>query len=165
MNINEVKELIELINNSELSYFEFKTEDCLLKMDKSLTRNVVEEVREEIKHNIKGEDLNKTNEIKNEENKIKIEEKIDIIEKEDVEGIIVKAPMVGTFYSAPSPNSNNFVSLGDKVNKGDTLCIIEAMKLMNEIESDFNGKVVEILAEDGDMVEYGTPLFKIKEEL
>ena len=73
--------------------------------------------------------------------------------------------MVGTFYSAPSPDSNNFVSLGDKVNKGDTLCIIEAMKLMNEIESDFNGKVVEILAEDGDMVEYGTPLFKIKEEL
>lgn len=169
MNINEVKELIELINNSELSYFEFKTEDCLLKMDKSLTRNVVEEVREEIKHNIKGKDLNKANEIKDdiktEENKIKSEEKIDIIEKEDVEGIIVKAPMVGTFYSAPSPDSNNFVSLGDKVNKGDTLCIIEAMKLMNEIESDFNGKVVEILAEDGDMVEYGTPLFKIKEEL
>ena len=154
MNINEVKELIEIINNSELSYFEFKTENCLLKMDKSLTRNVVEEVREEKKHNIKTE-----------ENKMKIEEKIDIIEKEDVEGIIVKAPMVGTFYSAPSPDSNNFVSLGDKVNKGDTLCIIEAMKLMNEIESDFNGKVVEILAEDGDMVEYGTPLFKIKEEL
>ncbi len=167
MNINEVKELIELINNSELSYFEFKTEDYLLKMDKSLTRNVVEEVREEIKHNIKGKDLNKANEIKDdiktEENKIKSEEKIDIIE--DVEGIIVKAPMVGTFYSAPSPDSDNFISLGDKVNKGDTLCIIEAMKLMNEIESDFNGKVVEILAEDGDMVEYGTPLFKIKEEL
>lgn len=167
MNINEVKELIELINNSELSYFEFKTEDYLLKMDKSLTRNVVEEVREEIKHNIKGKDLNKANEIKDdiktEENKIKSEEKIDIIE--DVEGIIVKAPMVGTFYSAPSPDSDNFIRLGDKVNKGDTLCIIEAMKLMNEIESDFNGKVVEILAEDGDMVEYGTPLFKIKEEL
>ncbi len=70
--------------------------------------------------------------------------------------------MVGTFYSAPSPTSPPFVDIGDTVKKGQTLCIIEAMKLMNEIESDVNGIVVDILAENGKPVEYGQKLFAIK---
>ena len=76
-------------------------------------------------------------------------------------GNIVKSPMVGTFYTKPSPTSNPFVEIGKDVKKGDTLCIIEAMKLMNEIESEFSGKITEILVKDGEPVEYGTPLFKI----
>ena len=75
---------------------------------------------------------------------------------------IVKSPMVGTFYSKPSPNADAYVSVGDNVKKGDVLCIIEAMKLMNEIESEFDGEVVEILVKDGEAVEYGKPLFRIK---
>ena len=71
--------------------------------------------------------------------------------------------MVGTFYGAPSPDSDSFVSIGEKISTGSVLCIIEAMKLMNEIESEVNGTVVDILVKDGEMVEYGTPLFKIKE--
>ena len=71
--------------------------------------------------------------------------------------------MVGTFYSSSSPDSKAFVSEGKEVSKGDVLCIIEAMKLMNEIESDVNGVVKEILVRDGEMVEYGQPLFKVKE--
>ena len=71
--------------------------------------------------------------------------------------------MVGTFYSSSSPDSKAFVSEGKEVSKGDALCIIEAMKLMNEIESDVNGVVKEILVRDGEMVEYGQPLFKVKE--
>jgi acetyl-CoA carboxylase biotin carboxyl carrier protein len=74
---------------------------------------------------------------------------------------IVKSPMVGTFYLKPSPTSEPYVEVGKDVAKGDTLCIIEAMKLMNEIESEFSGRVLEVLVKDGEMVEYGTPLFKI----
>ena len=75
---------------------------------------------------------------------------------------IVKSPMVGTFYLKPDPNSNPYVEIGKKVKKGDILCIIEAMKLMNEIECEFDGEIAEILVKDGEMVEYGKPLFKIK---
>lgn len=81
------------------------------------------------------------------------------IEKED--GHIVKSPMVGTFYRKSSPDSEPYVEIGTKVKKGDVLCIIEAMKLMNEIESEFNGEIIEIFVEDGMPVEYGTPLYKI----
>lgn len=77
------------------------------------------------------------------------------------EGHAVKAPMVGTFYRSPSPGSKVFVEVGQTVNAGDTLCIIEAMKLLNEIESDKSGVVKAILVENGQPVEYGEPLFII----
>ena len=77
------------------------------------------------------------------------------------EGKIVKAPLVGTFYAASAPDAEAFVSVGDTVKKGQTLGIIEAMKLMNEIESEYDGVVKEILIENGQMAEYGQPLFVI----
>lgn len=80
----------------------------------------------------------------------------------ETEGNIVKSPMVGTFYSKSSPTAESFVKIGSKVKKGDTLCIIEAMKLMNEIESEFDGEVVQILVKDEEMVDFGKPLFVIK---
>lgn len=76
-------------------------------------------------------------------------------------GHAVKSPMVGTFYRAPSPGAAVFVEVGAQVKEGDTLCIIEAMKLLNEIESDKTGTVLEILVENGQPVEYGQPLFLI----
>ncbi len=76
-------------------------------------------------------------------------------------GEIVKSPMIGTFYSKPSPTSNPYVEIGTEVKKGDVLCIIEAMKLMNEIEAEVSGKIAEILVKDGETVDYGKPLFKI----
>lgn len=75
---------------------------------------------------------------------------------------VIKSPMVGTFYSKPAPDKDAFVKVGDTVKKGQVVCIIEAMKLMNEIESEFDGAIVEICVNDGDVVEYGMPLFKIK---
>ncbi|MBC7363572.1 MAG: acetyl-CoA carboxylase biotin carboxyl carrier protein [Candidatus Aminicenantes bacterium] len=81
---------------------------------------------------------------------------------EDQSIYYITSPMVGTFYRAPSPTSPPFVDIGDTVKKGQTLCIIEAMKLMNEIESDVNGVVVDILVENGKPVEYGQKLFAIK---
>ena len=77
------------------------------------------------------------------------------------DGHVVKAPMVGTFYRASSPDSKSFVEMGDSVAKGATLCIIEAMKLMNEIEADAAGTIKAILVENGQPVEYGQPLFII----
>ncbi|MDZ4099449.1 MAG: acetyl-CoA carboxylase biotin carboxyl carrier protein [Methylophilaceae bacterium] len=78
-----------------------------------------------------------------------------------VEGHVVKSPMVGTFYRSPSPESKAFVDIGSTVAVGDTLCIIEAMKLLNEIESDHAGVIKAILVENGQPVEYGEPLFII----
>ncbi|MFC2523508.1 acetyl-CoA carboxylase biotin carboxyl carrier protein [Lautropia mirabilis] len=77
-------------------------------------------------------------------------------------GKTVKSPMVGTLYRAPNPEADPFVTVGSTVKVGDTLCIIEAMKLMNEIESEFAGTVVEILVENGQPIEYGQPLFVIE---
>lgn len=78
------------------------------------------------------------------------------------EGEQVTSPMVGTFYAAPSPTSPAFVKVGDQVNAGDVLCVIEAMKTMNHIESECSGQVAAVLAENSDPVEYGQPLFIIR---
>ena len=77
-------------------------------------------------------------------------------------GNIVKSPIVGTFYKASAPGAEPFVKLGKNVKRGDTLCIVEAMKMLNEIESEFDGEVVEILVTDGELVEYGQPLMIIE---
>lgn len=78
------------------------------------------------------------------------------------EGKTINSPIVGVFYAAPSPDSNPYVSVGQKISKGDTICIVEAMKCMNEIQSELDGEVTEVLVKDGDLVEYGQPLFRVK---
>jgi acetyl-CoA carboxylase biotin carboxyl carrier protein len=80
-----------------------------------------------------------------------------------VQGQQVTAPMVGTFYSGPAPGAKPFVEIGTEVKPGDTLCVIEAMKMMNQIESEFAGRVVSVLVENGNPVEFGQPLFVIEE--
>lgn len=80
----------------------------------------------------------------------------------EVAGHVVKSPMVGTFYRSSSPGAKPFVDVGTEVKEGDTICIIEAMKILNEIEADKSGKVTRILAENGQAVEYGQPLFVIE---
>ena len=82
-------------------------------------------------------------------------------EKNDDGCLIVKNPILGTFYSSPSPDSAPYVKIGDKVKKGDILCIIEAMKTMNEIASEYDGRIVDICAQDGVLAEFGQTLFKI----
>jgi acetyl-CoA carboxylase biotin carboxyl carrier protein len=74
----------------------------------------------------------------------------------------IKSPIVGTFYRAPAPDADSYVQIGDVVSAGSVLCIVEAMKLMNEIESDVSGKIVKILVENGKPVEYNQPLFLLK---
>lgn len=87
---------------------------------------------------------------------------IEVNQKVEDNSKIVTSPMVGTFYAKSSPNADPFVEVGTVIKKGDTLCIIEAMKLMNEIESEYDGEIIEVLVKDGEMVDYGKPLFKLK---
>lgn len=83
-------------------------------------------------------------------------------EKSSAEGEAVASPMVGVFYSAPAPDKEPYVTVGSKVNKGDVLCLIEAMKLMNEVTAEKSGEISEVCVENGQVVEYGQPLFMIK---
>ncbi len=82
----------------------------------------------------------------------------------EVPGDFITSPFVGTFYRSPRPDAPSFVEIGAKVNQGDTVCIVEAMKLFNEIESDFSGVIEEVLVEDGQPVEYGAKLFRVKKQ-
>jgi len=82
--------------------------------------------------------------------------------EEELSGDIIKSPMVGTFYRASSPGSKPFVDIGDRVSAGDTLCIVEAMKILNQIESDVSGVVKKIFIDNGQAVEYGQPMFAIE---
>lgn len=92
---------------------------------------------------------------------VKIQETTQSVNLENDNQVIVKSPIIGTFYRKPSPDKPSFVEVGQSVSKGDVLCVIEAMKLFNEIESDFSGKIVKILVDDQSPVEFDQPLFII----
>ncbi|WP_103896340.1 acetyl-CoA carboxylase biotin carboxyl carrier protein [Caloramator fervidus] len=139
MDIKGIQEIIKAVDNSSLTFLEIISNDITIRMKKE------------------GLDIKK--EIKVEEARVETQLQV----KDKIENLhVIKAPLVGTFYRAPGPNLKPFVEVGTKVKKGDTLCIIEAMKIMNEIQSDVDGEIVEILVENETMVEYGQELFKIK---
>lgn len=96
------------------------------------------------------------------QNSLPAQENIQQPREESLDGNVVKSPLVGTFYNAPSPDAEPYVKVGDTVKKGQVLAIVEAMKLMNEIESEFDGTVEKILVSNEEVVEYGQPLFVIK---
>ena len=146
MDYSEIKKIIQDMGESKIDTLEIEFPDGLkIKMDKgknhvetSQSTQVIPVVSNEVVNNIKTET------------------------KQEEEYKIIKSPMVGTFYSKSSPKAEPFVKVGDKVKKGQVVCIVEAMKLMNEIEAEFEGEIVEVCKKDEDMVEYGTTLFKLK---
>lgn len=145
MEIKEITELIDAVSRAEINNFHLQQGDFCLNMDKL-------EQRKEV-----------SNLTKVEENTIVTGKHPEVMVMEDTTNLTeVTSPIVGTFYSAAGPESEDFVQVGDHVKKSQVLCIIEAMKLMNEIESDVEGEVVEILVKNEAMVEYNQPLFKIK---
>jgi acetyl-CoA carboxylase biotin carboxyl carrier protein len=91
----------------------------------------------------------------------KKEEKVSDTKNDDSKYITIKSPMIGTFYRKPSPDKDAFVNIGDTIKPGDVLCVVEAMKLFNEIEAEVSGKIVKVLAEDSTPVEYDQPLFLV----
>jgi len=128
---------------------------------KNLEETIVKTVSEKKAKTI-AQTEKKPEEIAKEKIEIKEEKKTQEKKKEKDNIAEIKTPIVGTFYRAPSPDSEPFVDIGSQIKKGDTLCIVEAMKSMNEIESEVDGVVKEILAENGKMVEYDQTLFKVK---
>lgn len=148
MEIKDIKDLINLIDKTDISSLEIEREDVKISIKKE--RASLVESFEKIKY---PEEKNTG------DNESIVYESV----KEDLEDLhIIKSPIVGTFYKSANPESKPFVEVGDMVERGQTLCIIEAMKIMNEIESDISGEVVEILLEDEDGVEFGQPLIKIR---
>ena len=151
MEYKEIKQLMEDMENSSLS-----------SLDISLPDGTKISIQKENNEETKNYTFQSSKTVKMENNE-KEEQKIFESKTSNNENKkIVKAPMVGTFYLKPSPTSEAYVEIGKTVKKGDTLCIIEAMKLMNEIESEFDGKIIEICVKDGEAVEYGKPLFVIE---
>lgn len=151
MEYEKIKQLMEDMGNSKLTSIDIDFPDGTKISMKKENKEIVKVVETQ-------------NPVSNSEGNITKEETTNTSNTTNniEEGNIVKSPMVGTFYLKPAPNADPYVKIGQKVKKGDILCIIEAMKLMNEIENEFDGEVAEILAKDGEPVEYGTPLFRIK---
>ncbi len=144
MELEELKDLLELLKETDITELQIEKNGTKIKIK-----------REKIISSIEIPVHKTTEQV--------VQEKIVETRAEETQRLItVTSPIVGTFYRAPAPEADPFVEVGTKVNKGQVLCIIEAMKLMNEIESDVDGIVVKILVENGQPVEYGEPLFLIE---
>ena len=148
MEFEKMIELIKTVSDSNLTQFQIEEDGFKLSMKTDKQSKVVVQKQESIPKEIQSVAMD---EIKPAEQK----------EIKKAEGNVVKSPLVGTFYSASSPDSAPIVKVGDTVKKGQVLGIVEAMKLMNEIESEFDGVVKEIQIENEQVVEYGQPLFVI----
>lgn len=154
LDYSKIKELINEIDSSSIRVFELENDGFKLKLSKNEdSKDVInnkEDVKVENKLNRKkvgiAKDSSNDVEVKEENNNYKE----------------VKSPLVGTFYSSSTPGGRPYVEVGSKVKKGDVLCIVEAMKIMNEITSEHDGEIVEILRKDEDIVEFGMTIYKIR---
>lgn len=161
MDIKEIKDLIITIDRTSIERVEIEKSDIKIMITKGESR-ILEKTTLENK-----EVTNIQNDISPENTRELKDSNIDNKESSNTpiseENIyIVKSPIVGVFYESPSPNAPSFVKVGGKVEKSQTLCIIEAMKIMNEIECEVSGEVIELLVGNEDIVEYGQPLMKIR---
>ena len=144
MDIRKIKKLIEMLQESDLKEIEVSQGDESVRILRSgLNETGANKVIQQT-------------EVYSAEPNIKQK-----IEPKKIEGNIITSPIVGTFYRKPSPDKDPFIKVGDSVEQGDVLCIIEAMKMMNEIKSDYSGKIVSIDVEDGQPVEYGQHIITI----
>ena len=147
MDIRKVKKLIEMLEASDLEELEITEGEESVKLVKRTTQS------------------NSSKEIKEQFSSPKAEETEQQAANEkvqEIEGEEITSPMVGTFYTASSPGADAFVKVGDKVNEGDVVCIVEAMKMMNEIKSEFSGKIVSIAVEDGEPVQFSQDLITLE---
>ncbi len=150
MNIKEIKELINLMNENALTEFELERDGLRIRLKKGAGGTVEGGV----------EKMVTVSSAPAQEAKAKLIQEVP--QPSPLKAVEIKAPIVGTFYRAPSPDAPSFVEIGSKIEAGQVVCIIEAMKLMNEIKSEVNGKVVDVLIQNGDPVEFGSILFLIE---
>ena len=144
MDIRKIKKLIEMLQDSDLKEIEVSQGDESVRISRDNRSQTSEPI-------IQKQVVHEASNIVSQEE----------IPQEEVKGNKVTSPIVGTFYRKPSPDKDPFIKVGDEVQEGDILCIIEAMKMMNEIKSDFSGKIVSIDVEDGQPVEYGQQIITI----
>ena len=150
MKIKEIQEIINFIKKSDLDDVSIETENIKIRVKKNNGNFTTIEQPKIVKTEIQPQ-ASPT------ENKVSEEKK----EKISNNNIIIKSPMIGTFYRSPNPESDPFVNEGDSIKVGQTICIVEAMKLFNDIESEVSGKIVKILVDDNSPVEYDQPLFEV----
>ena len=148
MNLKEIKELITLMNENELMELEIERDGMKIRLRKSASGKIETVTEEHVSPKIV--------------HVVNREEKAVEPAKQEKNLIAIKAPMVGTFYRSANPEAKSYIEIGQTVETGQVVCIIEAMKLMNEIKSEVKGKVVEILVENARSVEYGQPLFMVE---
>ena len=156
MDIRKVKKLIEMLEESQLNEIEIKEGEESVKLVKAIPVPVQEQI---VTSNIAATASQPTamNEVTSVESDTK-----ESTDPETISGKTIDSPMVGTFYAAPNPGAKDFVSVGDKISEGDVLCIIEAMKMMNEVKADSSGIIKQVLIENAEPVEFGQPLFVIE---
>ena len=142
MNINEIKELVKIMKDADLTMIEVSENDFKIRLKKEINRTYIP---------IGTNQSEITSVSREEDPKLQTSDYTEI-----------KSPMVGIFYRSSSPQEDPFVEVGTRVKKGDVLCIIEAMKVMNEITSEIDGEIIEIPIENGELVEYGATMFKVK---
>ena len=154
MDLNHIKKLIKLLESSEVTDLEVEENGVRIKLAKKV--RVTQTVTMPAAHVAPMMHSPLTDALHKNEAKVVVEETTSSGLHE------IKSPIVGTFYRAPAPDADYYVQVGDSVSAGSVLCIVEAMKLMNEIESDVSGTIVKILVENGKPVEYNQPLFLVK---
>ncbi|ADC87478.1 acetyl-CoA carboxylase biotin carboxyl carrier protein [Staphylococcus lugdunensis] len=157
MNFKEIKELIEILDQSNLTEINIQEKDNIVSLKKEKeTEIITPQYTTQAAPVYQSSESNSASPVS--QNDAATAEKPHSDENYNT----INAPMVGTFYKSPSPEEEAYVQVGDKVTNDSTVCILEAMKLFNEIQAEITGEIVEILVEDGQMVEYGQPLFKVK---
>lgn len=157
MEFENLIKLIETVSDSKLTGFQYEEKGMKIKLSKEVASSApIVSVTGSKEQSIQSTAVVQTQETQS----------VNITEQEGTgaqpEGKLILSPLVGTFYAAPAEDAEAFVAVGDTVKKGQTLAIVEAMKLMNEIESEFDGVVEEVLVENGQPVEYNQPLFRLK---
>ena len=156
MDIRKVKKLIEMLEESQLNEIEIKEGEESVKLVKAISIPIQEQI---VTSNVVApapQPMAVKDSVSLESDSIKP------IENETISGQTIDSPMVGTFYAAPNPGAKDFVSVGEKISEGDVLCIIEAMKMMNEVKADSSGTIKQVLIENAEPVEFGQPLFVIE---
>lgn len=162
MKVQEIRELIKLVDQSNISELTFENEGTKLKLKKSEVGTVVNPTAiPEVAKPVAVQAAKPVEAPKAVEQAAPVA----AVSEETAENLHkITSPMVGTYYASPSPDADAYVKAGDKVTGDSIVCIVEAMKLFNEIEAEVNGEIVEVLVKNGDLVEYGQPLFLVKPE-
>ncbi|AQM41814.1 acetyl-CoA carboxylase biotin carboxyl carrier protein [Staphylococcus cohnii] len=157
MNFKEIKELIEILDQSSLTEINIEDKGNIVNLKKEKeTEIITPQVSQQPMQQIAPQQPAVSNQLDTQSSD-------DTSASQENDNLkTINAPMVGTFYKSPSPEESPYVQIGDSVSNESTVCILEAMKLFNEIQAEVTGEITEILVEDGQMVEYGQPLFKVK---